>query len=259
MLFDAEPPLRADTQGNIWELNTVRIFRVAALRQLGRWRELRDETAEHLRDAMRRGDRYAATTLSRSANLAWLIADDPARARREIDARDWMAPVGRYHMQHWYELRARSELALYEGDAATGRDLLAAAEDGIRRALLLRAQTIRTEYEWIRGKSALARVAAGEDPALLAIAARQAKALRGEGVGYATTWARLLDAGVAARSGVAPRPILEDARRLADANDLAMIAAACRLALDDARGEEAMRAETIKRPDRVLAMLIPGL
>ena len=253
MLGQAEPLLRQDTQGNIWELNTVRIFRLFALRYLGRWREMRALVTELLRDAIRRGDRYAETTISRGGNLAWLVVDDPARARRELASRGWTPPGGGYHMQHWYELRARIELALYEGDIAGARRLLDEAAEPLERSLLLRAQTIRNETAWMRGRVAVA----GDDPGA---AVRQARRLRRAGVAYARVWASLLDAGVAARRGgaAAAAPHLTEAARLAGETDLVMCEAAARLALDDARGEDAMREEGVVAPERMLRVLLPG-
>ncbi len=256
MLGEAEPMLRRGTAGNIWELNTVRIFRLFGLRYLGRWREMRAGLDEWTRDAIRRGDRYARTTLTRGLNLAWLVADDPARAARELDAGGWVPPEGGYHMQHWYELRARVELALYAGDVEAARAQLARDADGLARALLLRAQTIRTELDWLRGRVALS---GGPDGA--AEAARAARRLDGEGTGYARVWARMLDAGVAAARGDADRRAarLAEAVAMADAEELAMYAAVARFALDDVRGEEAMVAEGVRRPDRIVAVYLPGV
>ena len=105
------------------------------------------------------------------------------------------------------------------------------------------------ELMWVRGKVALAN---GD----LDTAVAMAKKLRKEQVGYATVWARMLDAGVARRRGHDARAILSDAVLLAESQDLAMCTAACRYALDDVTGEEAMRAEGVERPDRVAAMLL---
>jgi hypothetical protein len=243
-LAAAEPILRSGTQGNIWELNTVRIFRLLALRNLGQWRAMRGGFADCLRDAVRRGDRYAETTLTRAVNLVWVITDETARARRELDAHGWMPPEGGYHMQHWYALRARAELALYEGAGAEARDMLAAAHPRMQSAMLYRAQTIRAEAAWLRGRAA---VATGD----LESARREAKWLRGQGVGYANAWAAMLDAGVA-RTPAA----YAAARALAQDNDLAMCVAALRMAEGDVHGEEAMQAQGVKKPEQIVAMLL---
>jgi len=245
MLGDAEPLLRSGSQGNIWELNTVRMFRLLALRQLGRWRAMRTGFFDCLRDAVRRGDRYAETTLTASVNLTWVITDEIARARRELDAHGWVPPEGLYHMQHWYALRARADLALYEGNGAEARDMLANAHPRMHSAMLYRAQTIRTEAAWLRGRAAIATGAIDD-------ARKEAKWLRGQGVGYAAAWAAMIEAAVAQRAPAA----LAAARALAEANDLGMCVAALRTAEGDVRGEEAMAAEGVKKPEQIVAMLL---
>jgi len=82
-----------------------------------------------VRDALRRSDRYAATTYRWSANVAWLAADDLERARAELAAGVWSPPEEGLHLQHWFHTRARTELALYAGDAAA----IAACADELRR------------------------------------------------------------------------------------------------------------------------------
>jgi tetratricopeptide (TPR) repeat protein len=263
MLKEAEAPLRADTRGNIWEFNTVRVFRLFALRQLGRWREMRDELSEHLRDAARRGDRYAETSLARGVNMAWLIAGDPARARRELEDARWTPPEGGYHMQHWYELRARLELGLYENDVETVARLLAEGFAPVERSLLTRAQTLRTEVMWLRGRCALAVYGSGGAGRgdLLDLAARSVRQLRGEKMPYTLAWAALLDAGLHDRRGDAAgaRVQLEQAAQLGTAADLRMVTAVARMALGDVRGDDAITAEGVVAPLRMAATLAPGL
>jgi hypothetical protein len=260
-MLQAETPLRADARGNIWEFNTVRAFRLFSLRHLGRWRDMRAEFAEHLRDAARRGDRYAETTLSRGINLAWLITDEPARARKELDLATWTPPQGGYHMQHWYELRARIEIALYEQDVAATRQLLADGFGPLERSLLTRAQTLRTDAIWLRGRAALYSAAEGGPREHVDVAATAARALAREGVGYAKAWGLMLEAGVAAqRDGTAATQAkLAEVIKVAGAADLQMCVAAARLARGDVRGEEAMSDEGVKQPRLFMSLLIPGL
>jgi hypothetical protein len=261
MLKEAEAPLRADSRGNIWEFNTVRVFRMFALRQLGRWREMRVELAEHLRDAARRGDRYAETSLARGVNMAWLVGGDPARARRELDEARWTPPEGGYHMQHWYELRARLEIALYEDDRETLASLFETGFEPVERSMLTRAQTLRTEMMWIRARAALALHTAGGDGALLDVATKMARKLRGEKVPYALAWALLVEAGIRARRGdeAGMKERLTAAAKAAKEADLEMVAAAARMALCDVRGDDAMTAEGVTAPARMAAVLAPGL
>ncbi len=260
-MLQAEALFRAGAHGNIWEFNTMRVFRLFSLRLLGRWREMRAELADHLRDAARRGDRYAATTMTRGINIAWLVVDEPARARKELDSARWSPPQGGYHMQHWYELRSRIELGIYEQDTAMVRELLAEGFAPLGRSMLERAQTLRTDARWTRGRAALYCHAEGGGDELLGVAAAMVKALIKEGMPYTQAWAAMLQAGIAARRGDAEAQTarLRDVVRLAGAADLRMCAAAARHMLGDVRGEDLMFEEGVKNPHRIAAMLLPGV
>src|SRR6185436_2953759 len=93
-LWEAEAHYREHSYaGSRWEVHNGRIFRLMALRHLGRLRELRHLFDRHLRDAVRRGDRYTETSMVRTFNVVWLAADDPAEARRQLDREIWMPPA----------------------------------------------------------------------------------------------------------------------------------------------------------------------
>jgi serine/threonine protein kinase len=267
LMHESEKTLRDETIGHIWELNTVRIYALLALRALGRWGEMRLGLDVCLRDAARRGDRYAETTLARSLNIAWLVGGDPARARSELAVRGWAPPEGGYHIQHWYAHRAATEISLYEGDIAAAEATLATARAQLRRSFLLRVQTIRAEVTWLAGRVALAQAGREAAPggaevelaARLTEATRAAKRLAGEGVAYASVWSGLLEAGVAQRRapGADARARLVRAAEDAEREGLRMCVAAVRTALGDVRGEEAMLQEGIRDPARMAAMIFP--
>ncbi len=117
VMVDAEEQLRNHTYGTTGELNHLRMFLLFAMRRHGGFGELRPRYDEYVRDALRRGDRYAGTTFRWSANMVWLAADDVERAHAELAAASWGEPE-RLHLQHWFHARAVTELALYEGDDA---------------------------------------------------------------------------------------------------------------------------------------------
>ncbi len=261
-MLQSEVQLRDETAGNIWELNTVRVYRLMALRALGRWGEMRRGLDECMRDAARRGDNYAQTTIALSCNLTWVIAGELARAEREIESRRWSPPEGGYHIQHWYGHRARIELALYRGDLDAARHVLDQALEQLRRSFLLRVQTIRAEATWLDGRIALAYAASGAPQQdLVDKAADAARRLAKEGVAYARVWGALLDAGVAARrrDGDAARESLERSAALAEEQDMRMCVAVCYYAMGHAWGEELMSDEGVARPELVAAMLLPGV
>ena len=180
VMVDAEEQLRNHTYGTAGELNHLRMFLLFAMRRHGGFGELRPRYDEYVRDALRRGDRYAATSFRWSANVAWLAADDVERAHAELEAASW-AEGERLHLQHWFHARAVTELALYEG----ADDRFEAAEAELRRFLdgvLDHVQIVRVEtaIELARicirrgdaagARTHLARIARDRSPFLRAIA-----------------------------------------------------------------------------------------
>ena len=200
----AERIIREETTGMSWELNTVRIFRGLALRWAGLLGKLRRTCDDNVRDAARRGDRYAEATLRRVANIVWLARDNPDEAEVDLDRQPWRAPEGGYHMQNWYELRGRGEIDLYRSDPV---DVAARTRDGfarLRRSMLPRVRSIAAEAAWLAGRLALAqaeRTAAGRASELLAEAEHHATQVERVHMPYARVWADLLRAGVARRRG----------------------------------------------------------
>jgi hypothetical protein len=117
ILVDAEAQLREHMHGTSPELNHLRMFLMFAMRRHGCFDRLRVHYLEYVRDATRRGDRYANTSFRWSSNSVWLAADDTPRAHSELAAATWSPPADGLHLQHWFLARARAELALYENDA----------------------------------------------------------------------------------------------------------------------------------------------
>src|SRR5438045_6298984 len=102
---------------------------------LGRLRELASRQPAALRLAIERGDLYAATNLRIGyPNLAFLVSDDPSRARREAtDAmRQWSK--GGFHLEHYYELLALTNADLYEGDAKWAHERVVERWPALRRS-----------------------------------------------------------------------------------------------------------------------------
>jgi hypothetical protein len=252
------------TTGTAWEIDHARIFLLHCYLQMGRFVELGTCLESYLSEAMRRGDRFAATTMARSFNFMWLLRDDPARARRELDECDWSAPeTGFMHLQHWFEIRALTELDLYEQRDATARGPALAA---VSRSLLMRPQPVRIDFTWLCGRVALS----GPNPDRAA-AARAARRLAGEGIVSASVWALLLRAGLAAGSGKVESAVdlLKKTLELSLSGDMAMCAALARRRLGELLGGDEGRAlvaqadgwlasQGIVRPERVSRLFAPG-
>ncbi len=245
VLSEGEALLREHTVGTASELNHLRMFLLWALRRSGSFDELRARYVEYLRDAIRRGDRYAATTFRWSANIVWLAADDAARARAEIDAGTWSEPEHGLHLQHWFRARARAELALYEGD----RGLIAEAEAELlayNGSVLDHVQVVRAENAIELGRIAIVKGdAAGARAALARV--------RRDRMPYLRAMSQLVAAAADVIDGKVERAReeLEEAAALSDASGMPVLAALARRRIGQLVPGEAGE-PAIAEADRVL-------
>jgi serine/threonine protein kinase len=265
----AEDTFRERTSGTTFEINNARLFRLFSLRHAGALSELRTRRDDYLRDAARRGDRYAETSMRRSGNLAWLVADDPAQAAADLESTGWIPPEGVFHVQHWYELEARAELALYVGGVPDQRAELAAAFARLDRSMLGRVELVRIVSTWLAARLALAD--GGADGLVRARrAARRLRRLSSRGTGYAGVFAGLVEAAVAVadRQELRAEKVLRRTIELADGLHMALHAAAARQRLGELLGPRAgadhvavaaawMKAEGVVRPERLLEVIAP--
>jgi hypothetical protein len=252
-----ERVMRDETTGTTWEITSVRIFLMFALRHMGAFAELRRSYQEYVRDAGRRNDRYAETTLIRVCNLVWLAQGDVEGARRDLERSTWEPPAGGFlHLQHWFELRALCEIDLYAGATS-----LRPGFEELSGSLLPHIQTVRTESRWLLGRLELLR----RD---VAAASRLAKKLEREKMGFTEVWALLLRAGIAATRGERERAIqrLRAAVAAADKMEMGLCAAAARRRLaaltEDAQllaeSDAWMSRENIADPARMTQIVAPG-
>ncbi len=220
VLTDAEGQLR--DVGSVPELNHLRLFIMFALRRHGDFDRLRSHYLEYVRDATRRGDRYALTSYRGSASSVWLAADDPARARSELDAVQWSPPEQGLHLQHWFLARARVELALYETD-------LEALRRG-REEITTFLSTPLAHVEVVRADTALelARIAIVERD--LPAARRAIVRLRRERAVYLRAMCMLVEAAADELDGRRDeaRAHLADATALCEASRMQVISALAR-------------------------------
>ncbi len=250
------------------------LFAIACLAQLGRLRELRERVSRYLPEKERRGDLYGSVNMRIGwANLAWLVDDDTTEAKRRID--DAMAAWSRrgFHVMHYYELLARTNLQLYEG---APRDAHAFVRDrwrAMQRSLIPgRIQSIRVSAWDLRARAALALAeAGGERATLIHTAEGDAQKLARERLAHADARAAALHAGVAnvrGRHAEAARRLREALAGFAALN-MELNAAALRSTLGALVGGDEGRAlrdeadawfasQSVKRPDRFVAMLVPG-
>jgi len=255
--------------GTTFWRNNMNVFRVFCLRHLGEIRGLGMLVSSLCRDAQRRGDLYLETSVHRYASRYTLLAKDrPDEARVDLKRCAWPAPEGAYHVQDWFELEARCEIALYAGEPLLTSDETRRSFSDLERSMLLRAQPIR-----VLSRSLLARLelAASPQPARLRHIARIANKLEGEGVSYARVHAHLLRAAIASQRRRDSVAIDELRKAIATAaeHDMAFhLAAAKRRLAHMLEGDERtallaasdawMKKEGIVDPGRMCEVVAPG-
>jgi len=239
-----------------------------ALRHLGAFTDLRRSYLEYVRDAARRGDRYAETTLIRACNMVWLAQDDVSQARKDLERATWPAPVGGFlHLQHWFELRALSEIDLYAGEPRQRPGF-----PELAGSLMVRVQKVRTESRFLLGRVGLASARTpSERRAAVAAATRLARDLERERMTYTHVWGLLLRSGAEALedNASAAAETLRKAAAAADQAEMRLCAAAARRRLGGilggdegaelvAQADKWMKSEGILNPRRMISVLAPG-
>jgi hypothetical protein len=245
--------LRDRCTGVSWENDSATLFGVNSLAYLGRLDELARRVTIRLREAQERGDLYCAANLRLGyANLAWLMRDDVAGARRVVaDALAQWTPKG-WHVQHYYGLVAQTHIDLYDGDVEAARGRLEQAWPKVKRALLTHVQFIRVVLSSLRGHAACA---AGD----LRMAGKMLRLLRREHIEWADALAAALEASIVAKSGEDPRKALVRAVGACEAADMGLLAQTLRRALGDPGIDEWMRKQGIRSPARFVRIFLPAL
>ncbi|HXJ18801.1 MAG TPA: protein kinase [Polyangia bacterium] len=270
-LIAAERIFRDRCVGAAWELNAVRHFTLECFYYLGALERFRDCSAEGLKEAHDRGSVYAATTLRTGlGNAVWLLGDEPERARREAREAMQVWSTHGYHIQHWYQLIADTQIDLYQGDGEAAHQRLSAGWPALRRSMLLRVHHTGTVAVHLRGRAALAGAVASQGTARaerLALARRCATRLR-RGTGWGAAMGALLMAGAehAGGHGAEARGWLSLALDEAGPQQLALFQAAARWAAGPiagdaesaAAGEAWMREHGVRAPAALARMLVPG-
>nr|MBA2544259.1 hypothetical protein [Deltaproteobacteria bacterium] len=247
-----------------WEQNTIRIHRLRATDYQGAWGELRSLYDEYMRDAQRRDDRYVGASLTRWFNVLWLAHDRPDLAGADLDRSQWSPPAdGRYHLQHFLELRARVELALYRGDGAAQGSWARPGLDAADQSYLLRIQVARAIADWLLG-----RIAACEGN--IAEIELRARKLADHNLNYAAIWSGLLAGAAIAQRGDRAGAIahLEATAAYADANDFPLCATIARLRSGQLQGDAGaaqvqtslawLTGQDIRNPLRMCDVFAPG-
>jgi len=270
----AEVMFRDRVPGTSWEQATAHHFALMALVHLGKLRELQRRHPIYLRDALDRGDVYAAVCMRMGyANFVWLVRGDPEGARREVhEAMQTWSKKG-CHLEHFYELVALVNADLYDKRPAEGLRRVNERWGALRGVLLFRIETVRIRCLDMRARCALA--VASERPeecaALLAAVERDARRIGRERAPWATSLARLLRASAASIRGDQARAtkLLREAIAGFESAQMAMHATAGRYRLarlvggDEQRALEAqasawMREQGVADAEALVSVLAPG-
>jgi len=246
--------------GATWEVASMKLFHMFVLRVIGDYADMRERYRQYLVEAQQRGDRYVESTMRRVCVPMWLADDDSDQAVREIERATWVPDTVGFHVQHFHELIARGEIALYTGEPADE----AALRDGMERlsrSLLLRIMSIRIQYEYLLGRLALA---GNQAPSTVE---RHARALAKVSNPVAQVWAYVLRAGSAIRAGDKARGEAASAaaEQRAVAAGMKLTSAAVRFRLAELRGDDSLLATAsaemtnlgIRVPRKMTALLFP--
>ena len=273
-LARAETVLLDRCIGAAWELATARLMWCASSFFLGELKELDRRLPAFLADADARGDLYQATALrTRIGHAGPLAADEPERARQVVSDAIARWSVRGFHTQHWWNLIAQSEIALYQGRSADAWESMNNEWPAVKGAMLLRIQYILIESLYHRASSALAAAADSKSDAarqnvLLRTAERDAASIDREKMPWGSALAGLIRAGMAVTRGdhEAALTLLGSAEAALESTDMRLYAAAARRCRGELiRGDEGdalvksadrwMGQQGIRNPARMTAML----
>jgi serine/threonine protein kinase/tetratricopeptide (TPR) repeat protein len=273
---EGEAVFRERVPGSTWAKTTIRRFWLGSLMYLGELAELRRRLGEFLADARDRGNVYALTDMRARLNLAWLVADEPAEARHQLDdaMRNWTTDG--FHVQHFNALLSQVQADLYEDKPAAAVPRIEAVWPALTGSLLMRIQLVRAEAHQLRARAALATIAAQPPGAASRSATRaiehEIAALAHEKMAWIDPLAELLRAGLLRTQGHGAAAItrLRSAIQGFRAQHMALYAAVAErqlgilLANDEgdrlrAGAESWMASQTVRNPAALARVFAPGL
>jgi hypothetical protein len=262
--------------GGWWELALLHQVVVWSLFYLGELEELASRAVPLAQEALDRGDLFAASGMILGRpNLIYLRLDDPTRARQKINEIIQRWSTTRYLMQHYQTMFANAHIDLYLGEGMQAHRRVCQEWPKLKRSLLMVLPSVKYEAFHLRGRVTLARATEAETSErkrLLAQVSKDARRLSRRKLAWTSALSLLLQAGVAAQRGeggdVAGK--LESVIAALDAADMRLYAAAARRRLGSllggdegaahlAAGNDYMAQQGVKDPERMTAILAPGL
>ncbi len=273
---EAEQILRDHCTGVSWEENTVVLFGLMALFQLGEVGEICARLPRLLREAEDRGNYYADVMLRVTrSNVTWLVTDAPDEAERNAQEGIDRWPKDRFFLTHYYDMLARTAIDLYRGAADRALARIEQSTPLMHASYIDRVQRCRIESRIAHAGAATAVAARKEGSdrqRLLAIATKLARKVLAEDAPWAAGLARMALGRVAELRGDLERALeeLEAAAEDFEAWDMGLYLNVARRQRGHIIGgeegkqairasDERMAAQGIRRPDRFAAFLSPGL
>ena len=271
----SETILRERCTGVAWELDTTHIYSLRALYYLGRLTEISARLPMLLRDARDRDDLFAETSLrARHSYVYRLTADEPERARSELQDAIARWSNRAFYMQHYYALISEADIALYLREAGAASRIIQERSRALQRSRLLRIHHLRIEWQHLRARSAIA-AAAVADSSDVGSRLQEAKAaahrIDRERVPWGNAMSALARAGIASIRGDSETAMacLVSAEEGFDAADMALYSAIARYRRGELMGDDEgqqlerssvawMREQKIKNPAGFAEMLAPG-
>jgi serine/threonine protein kinase len=243
-----------------WELASARMLSISSHFYDGELEVVRRRVPELVREAEGRGDIYAATCLRLGVcNSAWLVKDESAEARRQLELANESWHYEGVHLQQCWNLLAAVHIDLYEDEPEQAHERVRRSWSALERSFVMRFERLRAELFWLRARTALAHAeqSAGARPRLLAEANGAAARLLRESAPWAAAAGHLVLAGICAVRGERGPALghLERGVNLSEACRMDLLGRAHR----QWRGDLERGLVGVKRPTRWLQMLMPGL
>jgi tetratricopeptide (TPR) repeat protein len=270
---EAEAIFRERCTNTAWERSAMVTFGIWTLWFLGDLKELGRRLPLHLEEAEKRGDRFLATNLRTCvANAHWLVRGDPDEARRQAEEAIRFWPRDGLHLPHVYNVIARAQIALYEGEGRAAHLRLGESWVGLQTSLILRIQVLRVLLMDLRARAGIAAARASPDrEPLLRVARDAARALEAEGMAWVDPIAARARAGIAAVERDFGRAVaaLDKAIRGFTAADMKLCAATAQRRYGEIIGGDQgdtiareadrwMRAQGVIDPARMVGAMVPG-
>jgi hypothetical protein len=265
---EAERILVEECHGQFWQLTRAQSFGVWALAYLGRLRELEQRVDTLLRDYRERGDLLAQLSMvCGPSHLLGLARDDVPTMRRECERMLGQWSQRGFHFQHLSALFTLAVGDLYEGRYRDAFERIEGRWQDIESSFLLRAEFVRDDSWYLRGRAALGAGFAKQAPRAecARIVERGVRQIDEDDLSWSSGMAFVLRAGLAQLDGDTRHALqlLERAEQAFRAVSMQVHAAACALQAARLRGDQnddaegTLRREGIKDPPRFANALVP--